>query len=257
MKNFFLSVIIGLFFLIFIVKFSLAKLNDYTMHESFIVVPNLIGIRVEDISDTISKLNLRYLIIDSGAYNPNYPRGSVLSQLPKQFSKVKSNRKLLLTINPSKVSLISIPDFTDKSKRQYISELSAKGFRIGKLIYVNDIHSNVVLGVNIDDKIIDSNTKIEKSSIVDLTLGNGNNQKINTPNLKGLKFINIKSQLFDESLNIGELIFDKSVVDTFKSFVFKQFPSEDSINIDLGTKINLWFTEDSINLVTDSSIIIN
>ena len=99
MKNFFLNVIIGLFVLILIVKFSLAKLNDYTMHKSFIVVPNLIGMRVEDISDTISKLNLRYLIIDSGAYNPNYPRGSVLSQLPKQFSKVQSNRKLLLTIN--------------------------------------------------------------------------------------------------------------------------------------------------------------
>ena len=121
---------------------------------------------------------MRFSVVDSGAFNPDYPRGSVIDHLPKYNSRVKEDRELFLTLNPKNISLISLPNYTDRSSRQYISELKAKGFRIGKFIYENDEHANVVLGVRYQGQIIKINDKLEKASKLDLVLGNGKGMQI-------------------------------------------------------------------------------
>ena len=128
-----------------------------TMHGETILVPDMRSFSIYEVEDTLSVLDLRFSVVDSGAYNADYPRGSVIEQLPKAGSRVKKNRELYLTVNPKNVSLISLPNYTDRSSRQYISELKAKGFRIGKFLYKNDEHANVVLGV----KYLGESLKVE------------------------------------------------------------------------------------------------
>jgi len=150
------------------------------------------------------------------------------------------------------VSLISLPDYTDRSSRQYISELKAKGFRIGKFIYKNDEHANVVLGVKYLGQTIKVEDKLEKATKLDLVLGNGKGMQFEMPTLIGLSHKNMTSRLQNLALNIGEFYYDASVIDTMSAFVYKQRPEELTEEVDLGTFVKLWFTEDSSNLVVDN-----
>ncbi len=252
MKRLFVHLCLGLLFLSGAIYASLVSLEKLTLHGDTILVPNLSSYSIYEVADTLSKLDLRYAVVDSGAYNASFPRGSVIGQLPLAHSRVKNNREILLTVNPINVSLISIPDYTDRSSRQYLSELKAKGFRIGKFIYKNDAHANVVLGIRYSGKEVQVGDKLEKSSKLDLVLGNGKGMQISMPNLIGYLNKNIASKLQNSSLNIGEFYYDSSVVDTLKSFVYKQSPTEETEEINLGSFVNLWFTEDSSTLAVDT-----
>ena len=183
MKRLFLNVFLGFIILFSFVYLALHSISEITMHGESILVPDLRSFSISEVEDTLKTLKLRFSVVDSGAYNADYPRGSVIDHLPKYNSRVKQDREVYLTVNPKNISLISLPNYTDRSSRQYISELKAKGFRIGKFIYKNDEHANVVLGVRYHGEIVKINDKLEKASKVDLVLGNGRGMQIEMPNL--------------------------------------------------------------------------
>jgi|TARA_B110000977_G_scaffold197219_1_gene279210 beta-lactam-binding protein with PASTA domain len=252
MKRLFVHFCLGLLILTGVIYGSLKALDKMTLHGETILVPNLSSYSIYEVEDTLSALNLRYSVVDSGAYNANYPRGSVIDQLPKANSRVKFNREILITVNPKNVSLISIPNFTDRSSRQYISMLKAKGFRIGKFIYKKDEHANVVLDVQFKGAKLKAEDKLEKSSQLDLVLGNGKGMQMKMPNLLAVSKRNIEMKLQNSSLNIGEFYYDNSVIDTLNAFVYKQNPEAETEEIDLGSFVKLWFTEDSSTLAVDT-----
>ena len=72
-----------------------------TRHGDFIIVPDLIGKNIQEFESELNKLDLQYIISDSGNYNPTFKINSVLDQLPKANSKVKQGRKIYLTLNAS------------------------------------------------------------------------------------------------------------------------------------------------------------
>ena len=252
MKRIIVHICLGIVLLLGVVYAALQALDKMTMHGESILVPDIRSFSIFEVEDTLRALHLRFSVADSGAYNTDYPRGSVIEQLPKAGSRVKKDRELYLTVNPKNVSLIGLPNFTDRSSRQYISELKAKGFRIGKFIYRNDEHANVVLGVRYQGERVKIDDKLEKATKLDLVLGNGKGMQIDMPDLISISHTNISSRLQNSSLNTGEFYYDASVVDTMSSFVYKQYPIVETKDLDLGTFVNLWFTEDSSNLVVDT-----
>ena len=251
MKRLLLHVFLGFFILFSFVYLALHSINQITMHGESILVPDLRSFSISEVEDTLKTLKLRFSVVDSGAYNADYPRGSVIDHVPNYNSRVKEDRELYLTVNPKNISLISLPNYTDRSSRQYISELKAKGFRIGKFIYKNDEHANVVLGVRYQGEIVKINDKLEKASKLDLVLGNGRGMQIEMPNLISISKKYLSSRLENLALNKGDFYYDASVVDTMNAFVYKQSPVEGTENIDLGVFVDLWFTEDSSKLVED------
>ena len=171
-------------------------------------------------------------------------------QISEQL-KTKEGRELYLTVNPKNISLISLPNYTDRSSRQYISELKAKGFRIGEFIYKNDEHANVVLGIRYQGEVVKINDKLKKASKLDLVLGNGRGKQIEMPNLISISKKHISPRLENLAINKGVFYYDASVVDTMNAFVYKQSPVEGTENIYLGVFVDLWFTEDSSKLLED------
>ena len=252
MKRVVFHLSLGMSFLYTFIYFSLKSLDSITLHGQDILVPDLKSFSLYEVEDTLSSLMLRFSVVDSGAYNANYHRGAVIEQLPKAGSRVKNNRELKLTVNPQNVSLISLPDYKDRSSRQYISELKAKGFRIGKFIYKKDEHANVVLGVRYQGNKIKVADKLEKSMKLDLILGNGQGTQFNMPKLIGFSNEKIVDRLHNLALNKGEFRYDITVIDTLKSFVYKQLPVQETKEIDLGTFVSLWFTQDSTKIFVDS-----
>ena len=94
-------------FIFFIVLVVFLRLN--TRHGDFILVPDLIGKAIDEFESELVELDLKYIISDSGNYNPEFKINSVLDQIPNANSKVKQGRKIYLTLNASDFKMVEIP----------------------------------------------------------------------------------------------------------------------------------------------------
>jgi len=154
-------------------------LNGSTNHGDFETVPDLTGKSIEVAQIELDENNLVMQIQDSANYNPNYPKFSVIEQEPEYGSKVKENRKIYLTLNPSGYRKVLVPDLRQRTFRQAKPTLEALGFKVGKLTYVDNIGKDMVLKMTCKDQNITPGTTLEKTSIIDLVLGNGNRASSN------------------------------------------------------------------------------
>jgi len=128
---------------------------------------------LSEIDVVISENNLRYEIIDSSFYNEEFDKNSVLEQIPLANIEVKKNRKIYLTINPSSIGDVILPEIIQLTKRNAVTILTALDLQIGEFIYENNIGKDMVLDVEIDGEMIKPGTIIPKKSKIDLILGNG------------------------------------------------------------------------------------
>ena len=167
-----LLAVVALMVLCFII---LKWLKATTNHGDFENVPNLMGKSIQVADMKLKENNLVMKIQDSANFNPDYPIFSVIEQNPPANTKVKENRKVYLTLNPSGYKKVLVPkDLTEKTFRQVKPTLEALGFKIGKLTYVDNIGKDLVLKIQYKGKAIQPGDKLSKTSAIDLVLGNGN-----------------------------------------------------------------------------------
>ncbi len=152
---------------------SIVFLFFYTNQTSRVVVPNLIGMNLDEIELVISKNKLRHEIIDSSFYNQDFDKNTVLEQIPVANKEVKKNRKIYLTTNPSSYGDVILPDLIQLTKRNAVSTLVALDLQIGDFIYEDNIGKDMVLDIKLEGESIESGSLIPKKSTVDLILGNG------------------------------------------------------------------------------------
>ena len=156
-----------------IVLGSIVFLFFYTNQTSRVVVPNLIGMNLDEIELVISKNKLRYEIIDSSFYNQDFDKNTVLEQIPVANKEVKKNRKIYITTNHSSYGDVILPDLIQLTKRNAVSTLVALDLQIGDFIYEDNIGKDMVLDIKLEGESIESGSLIPKKSTVDLILGNG------------------------------------------------------------------------------------
>ena len=164
------SVIIG-----FLIFFLFIYLNLNTNHNNHIIVPNLIGSQIEEFEKVLFENKLTYEVVDSTLYNPDFPKYSVLEQMPLANSKVKKNRKIYLTINPYNYGNVVIPNVIQTTKRSAISALLASDLELGDVSYVDNIGRDMVIELSYKGEVVVPGIMIPKKSKIDLVLGNGNN----------------------------------------------------------------------------------
>lgn len=162
--------LIILFVFIFIVKWWL---GSTTNHDQRIAVPDIKGMTLETVEQELSKLDLRYFIIDSANYNPDYPKYSVIEQNPAAGKFVKENRQIYLVLNPSGYRKLTIPNLIDKTRRQAEPALKALGFKIGEVTYIDHIGKDEVRELRHKGRTIKDGEQLEKTATIDLVLGNG------------------------------------------------------------------------------------
>jgi beta-lactam-binding protein with PASTA domain len=160
---------------VIVLSFVILKWLKYsTNHGEFIEVPVLKGKTLDVVEIELNDKELQMMVQDSANYNPNYPKYSVIDQLPEAGSLVKENRKIYLTINPSGYRKVAIPDITRRTIRQAKPALEALGFVVGNLTYVNDIGKDEVLAIKYKGETVKPGTLLAKTTRIDLVLGNGN-----------------------------------------------------------------------------------
>ncbi|APG64092.1 serine/threonine protein kinase [Tenacibaculum todarodis] len=174
-KTFFKQIaiaVVGLLLFVFVLKFWLGVTTN---HNQKIQVPNLHKMSLADVQQKLEELDLDFIVIDSASFNPDYPKKSVIEQTPEAGGFVKEQRKIYLTLNPSKYRDVSIPDLNGRTKRQATSHLRSIGFKVGEnYTWVGGIGKNVVRGLKYKGKRIKAGDKFPKNSVIDLILEDGN-----------------------------------------------------------------------------------
>ncbi len=244
--------IFGLIAVLALVYGSLIWLDHFTKHDEYVIVPDLQNMSIDEVEAVILAEQLRFEILDSGAYNPKFKSGAVIEQNPSAAKKVKENRKIYLTLNPSNAGYVTVPNLRDKHLRRMVTFARATDLKIERLEFKKDIASMVILGMKYKGKSIKSGEKIPKGASITLVAGKKKNEQIAMPDVRLKRRDEAFDKLLRNGLNIGVVRFDQSVTDESEARIYKQNP-EFSLEkeFDFGRGVNLWLTQDSTKLVIE------
>lgn len=170
-KNVYMAAM-AILLLVFIVSLSLKAI---TRHNVELTVPSFENMTVAAAEQVAKSRNLRVEVIDS-IHNPRLKAGAVFKQNPKAGSKVKRNRRILLTINGLSPKMVPMPYLEGYSLRQAQTELEAAQLVLGKLVYVEDIANNNVIKQFYKGRRIEPGTLIPAESEISLEVGRNSEQ---------------------------------------------------------------------------------
>lgn len=159
---------------IVLVFLVLRWLNNTTNHGEFVEVPDFSKMSVMDMRKSVEESSLRYEVLDSANYNPDYPRFSIIEQNPKAGEKVKENRMIYFTVNPSGYKKVTVPNIIQVTQRNAASMLRAVGLDVERVSYRNELGKDMVYFIKYKGKQIKPGDKLPKTSKVELVCGNGN-----------------------------------------------------------------------------------
>ena len=250
---------IFLFIFLFATDFFLKK---HTNHKQLIDVPKLLNKSFQEAHNELSKLNLKYLIIndENRDYNPNFKTRSVTSQNPLPFDKVKEGRVIYLTINADEIPITIFPNIFDQPFRYAKSLLESVNLNINNIYYKNDIAKNVILKSEYEGVEIKKSDSLPIFSSVDLYIGTGvpkNQFYFKIPDLSGVFLNNAKKLLNENYLNLGSVNYDEFLLDSnnLELFIYKQSkpPSIEPRVFKFFSKakaptIDIWVTNDTSKL---------
>lgn len=241
-----------------VVVFALFSVLDViTRHNQELDVPSFIGMELHD-AQLIADANTFRLEVTDSVHVPRMAPGAIYKQNPVQGSKVKKNRRILLTINAKSPKMVKMPSLVGHSLRQAQSELASSQLKVGKLIYTPDLATNNVLRQLYNGKDIEPGVEIPGESVIDLEIGQNEADSLTfLPNLLGKPYSIIKDYLIDNSLNLGKVYFDSTVQtfqDSLAAFAYRQDPSPHfgiDTSVWLGTPVNVYFSLDKTLIPTD------
>ena len=174
-KTFLIQLAIALVISVLLIFVTLQWLKSTTNHGEFVEVPDFSKMSVQEMRKTATDAGLRYEVLDSTNYDPEYPRFSILDQNPVAGSKVKDNRKIYFTVNPSGYKDVTVPDI-DEAKvtlRNATSMLRAVGLDVQRVTYIDEIGKDMVYYLKFKGRKIKPGDKLPKTSKIELFCGNG------------------------------------------------------------------------------------
>ena len=166
---------IGLAIVVFgVILFAFSRwMASTTNHDVFTEVPNLEGKKLDITKSLLEERGLVLGDIEYKDYDPKFPKEAIVEQNPIAGAKVKSGRKIYVSVNKSEYRLVRIPNLNDKTQRQAESTLKAIGFKIGSITYKPHFAKDAVMGLLHKGKTINENDKLPYTSVIDLVLGDG------------------------------------------------------------------------------------
>ena len=172
-KTFLIQIGLAIVALIVLAFLTMQWLDITTNQDERIEVPDLAKLSLDRVELKLDEMDLRYEILDSANYNPDYPKYSVIDQVPLPGRFVKENRKIYITLNPSGYGNVKIPDLIRRTRRQVEPTLRSLGFEIGSVTYKPDIAKDAVLELRHKGKLVEPGDELMKTAKIDLVLGDG------------------------------------------------------------------------------------
>jgi len=158
---------------VLLVFLALNWLKSSTNHGEFVEVPDFSKMSVPDMRKSVDAAGLRYEVLDSANFNPEYPRFSIIEQNPPAGNKVKENRKIYFTVNPSGYKKVTVPQIIQVTQRNASSMLRAVGLDVQRVSYIDQLGKDMVYYIKHKGKQIKPGDKLPKTSKIELVCGNG------------------------------------------------------------------------------------
>ena len=241
------NLVLAVVFVLGVVLVAEILLCIFTRHGKEIAVPDFTGMTYVEAKQAADKAGVRVEVSDS-VYVRQMRKGAVYNQNPKPGQNVKLGRRVMLTTNTRSPKKIAMPSLIGLSMREAKTVLASKGLVLGKLIYVQDIATNIVIKQRYQGRDIAPGTLICGGSTINLVVGlSASDRSTYVPNLKGVKYMRAIEYIQDNGLNVGRVTFDNTVktyADTIGSFVWKQSPGSDRKAYTLGTEVSISLTVD-------------
>ncbi len=171
-KAFLIQLGLAILALVIVAFLALQWLEFSTNQDQRIEVPDLSKLSLDVVEDRLAEMDLRYEILDSANFNPDYPSYAVIEQVPQPGKHVKENRKIYLTLNPSGYRKVAVPDLVRRTRRQVEPTLRSLGFEIGDITEKPDIGTDV-LELRHKGRLIEPGDELMKTSVIDLVVGDG------------------------------------------------------------------------------------
>ncbi|MET1260818.1 PASTA domain-containing protein [Flagellimonas sp. DF-77] len=172
-KTFLIQLGLALVVVLLFVFIGLGWLKSTTNHGEFVEVPDFSKMSVQEMRDLAEARGLRYEVLDSTNYNPDFPRFSILEQDPVAGTKVKDNRKIYFTVNPSGYKKVTVPDIVQVTQRNATSMLRAVGLDVQRITYIDELGKDMVYQMKYKGKYVSPGDKLPKTSKIELICGNG------------------------------------------------------------------------------------
>lgn len=236
--------VIGVLTLLIIWGLSMC-LSRTTCHGCQITVPDFTGMSRLEAEEMCKKRELQFEVRKVG-YSEEFPKNSIIDQLPKGESKVKKGRTIYFTINSAETPMVALDDIAGNPARQAEKILLNAGFEIEEEYeYEPDPGENWVLKVKLNGEEIKWGDEIPKGSRLTLVVGNGmdNGEPLRADNLIGQAYDEFLIQRFRLSRRVMGRI-DSSEVNgpALGALVYKQNPRPGEI-IKPSEPINIWLLD--------------
>lgn len=172
-KTFLIQLGLAVVAVVVLVFMALQWLKSTTNHGELVEVPDFSKMSVMEMRKAVEEAGLRYQVLDSSNYNPDYPRFSILDQDPPAGNMVKANRKIYFTVNPSGYKKVTVPDIIQVTQRNASSMLRAVGLDVERVTYIDELGKDMVYNMKFKGKYIKPGDKLPKTSKIELICGNG------------------------------------------------------------------------------------
>ena len=272
-KFFWINFILALLVLYVIFYFTMRNLDTYTNHSVKIQVPNLKGIQLSELDDSLKLLEIEYKIRDS-VFSDDYPTGMIIQQDPLPHSEdfpnyIKPNRTIYLTIVKKQEIYKIIPDLLSyvTSKNIGKSKLEKLGFKV-ELEVKDHKDKDRVLELRYENEVLKTGKKLVKGSIIKLIFGSGDKGKpIELPDFKGMNIYLATQKASEIGLDLVVQYYDSvlNLKDSNFAVVYSQYPdplinnkslisigSVVTINANLTTPLDSIYAKDTVSLNFDN-----
>ncbi len=234
-----IGIVLGILLLIGI-SYFFVYLPNITNHGERVMVPDLMGKKIEDLEHFLLEHKLRYELNDS-AYSDEFPPLTVVRQFPKQGALVKEGRKIYISINRVSPPTVPIPYLVDRSRINAEVVLKSNELKRGRILYEPSPFLNLVKELRYQGKKIEVGVRVPKGSVIDLVIGDGNGSADFTiGNLVGDAYEQALYKISGWNLHLGDVEIAEGIDTTgVVQFVYKQMPlSGDSVRV--GDPVTLW-----------------
>jgi beta-lactam-binding protein with PASTA domain len=257
-------IIIGIFCLALLIVLYFG-LKRGTRHNETIVVPNFVGMLIDDARGVADDKSLNIVVRDS-IFDVDLPGGTIVDQLPGTSDvrdvTVKPGRKIYVTINAYTRRQVDVPYVAKQTLRQALNQLERSGLTVDKLVYEADMTSTDYV-----EKQVVRGKEVTPSSKRTVPVGTGvtlyvtyhrNDQNTMTPRVVGLSLAKAKSTLWDHGLNVGNIKYDESVGDIIERRTARVYMQSSAIGSSQrrGSKVDIYLSADdalvdSLRLIAD------
>ncbi|TAE69400.1 MAG: PASTA domain-containing protein [Bacteroidetes bacterium] len=170
-------------------------LPAWTHHGDTITVPNMVGMKLNDVKRFLDSKSLDYEI--DSVSTISYKDASLITfaQIPEAGLRVKQSRKIRLNVNPNVFPKVKVPfEIIGSPFIDVVNTIKNARLEIGRIQYKPYEGKNVILEITVNGKKYTSNAELQSANLmvahkskVDLLVADGlGDDKFDVPNLVGM-----------------------------------------------------------------------